>query len=427
MGATCSHDLLPTAADYCDDILQHGVQDDIHLQVWAPDARQHCLRLYAPVKVSHHLDGISVSASEKNINPGPFHQLLIEDAEIGHGPDLALVYQGTSLQSMADLGYLYPLDQCNLSADDWTSAIFQQRQWGLPFELDVFVLFYSKSVLRALGWDNTRIDQLPDNIASGAFTLSDLLTVAREALDNRLVKPGFAVTLHEDNFPSTMQVFQSYGGRLSSNRKHRKLNERALELTYGLFQQLSAANLMHYAITQPGYSNISNRFTMRDALASGRILFAHTVASERTRILLDHVETEAILNDNLGMALLPTDQRQPGAMMGFMGSYVILSEQATGKTHQQAACEVLMALTDSDYRQQHALSTSQVAPLHDGLWVPPALPDLSLSQLRHTHASHQEFQSFKDQVNDMTARLTRDSIAVHQAAALTARQLTSLK
>ena len=138
------------------------------------------------------------------------------------------------------------------------------------------MLFYSKRILRKLGWDKARIDSFPNDIADGTFTLNDMITVARYAMEAGIVNEGFAFTVHEQRFYSAMHLLTSLSGQLSSQPNTIDTNRKALTNVFEYYEQLRDFDLMHPAISQPGISNVSNRFSIRDALANGKILFAHT-------------------------------------------------------------------------------------------------------------------------------------------------------
>ena len=406
----------PTAADYCNIAPSTISPGDQLLEVWAPDARQHCLRLYAPVIASAKLDGVTAVAVEKNINANPFHKLLISAAQSQQAPDIAFMYNGTVLQQLADSGYLYSLANCNLS--DPLSPAMPQREWSYPFELEVLMLFYSKRILRDLGWSETQIDRFPTDLGSGTINLDDLLTIALEALSAGAVKPGFAFTVHDQRFYTAMHIFRSFGGKLSDEPQRS-----ALFNTYRFYERLRNDNLMHPALSQPQIASVTNRFSLRDALANGRILFAHTVTSEWTRMLLDHTTSSSDLQDNIGIALFPSINEGGSAMMSTLGSYVVFSEKATGKPYQQQACAVIRQIASSELHQQHATNTTQVAPSMNAPWLPSVLPPVAHDRLHHVNQLQQPFDRLHAHINQMTESIAEATITAEQAAALSHRTM----
>ena len=413
--------LPPTAADYCGIGVAEKDPDDIELTVWAPDARQHCLRFYAPVLAARQIDRINVTAVEHNVNEEPFRLLLANAASNQRAPDIAFVLNGPFIDQLAAEGYLHPLDTCNLPVTDWTNAIYPQRSWAQPFETEALMLFYSKTILRKLGWNESHIENLPREIYNQSITLDDLLLIARSAVDTGVVKKGFAFSTHEGRFYTTMHFYNLMKGNHDNSAALQKTTKAALTKTYGYYKLLRDQALMHPAISQGEFSNVTNRFSIRDALANGRLLFAHTVTSEWTRMLLDHVNNDTALKNNVGIALFPGDQKGGSFMLSAMGSYVIFSERATGKKNQDAACGVLHRIARSNLHRQHAVNTSQPAPEQSGIWSPPQLPALNLENMYYGYSPQAGFLDFVTQVNNITAALATSEISVNQAATQTER------
>lgn len=424
----------PSAADYCEVNPPTPQVDDTILNVWAPDARQHCMRFYAPVSVAQGVNGITVVAAEKNINTIPFLDLLYKASSTREAPDLAFIPDNNTIGALADAGHLYPLNNCNLSVNDWNENIFTQRDWGYPFEIEVQLLFYSKQALRRIGWTEEQIANLPADIISGDFLINDLITIARQAIDLNAVRPGFAFTVHEKQYFSALQLLSSFAESKNRDTSDREVLYSNLYKAFSLYEQLRENELMHPAISQGNYANVTNRYSIRDALAHGKILFAHTVSSEWKRMVLDHIMDESRLLDNIGIALWPSQSRastdvntpKGSAILNFIGSYVIFSENASGKTNQAASCRVLEQLAKSDLHRQHATNTSQVAPEANGVWVPEALPEFTMNDILSMEPSFKA-PGFFEHLNEMTSRIANNTVSIDQATALTVRKFQPIR
>jgi ABC-type glycerol-3-phosphate transport system substrate-binding protein len=376
--------------------------------------------MYAPVLAAGKLPGISVTAIEKNINTGPFLDLIKNATANQNAPDIAFIPNGPALAELAANGDLIPMDKCGIKTDDWSGNIYPNRHWAHPFESEVLMLFYSKVALRQLGWNNADIENLPTQIANNAITFEDLLSIAQRAIDSGAVKKGFAFTVHENRFDSTMLLYQIAGGKLV---KGSLANKEALLSTFQYYEKLHKPELMHPAISQDAISSVTNRFALRDALAHGRILFALTVTSEWSRMLLDHSATLADLQQNVGISLFPSAATNGAAIMSAMGSYVVFSKNATGRNHQAAACRVIRTLAASDFHKQHAVRTSQPVPDGNAIWSPPQLPALTLKNILYTHTEQADHQHLPTRLNEITARIATSDISAEQALVLNRQQL----
>lgn len=415
----------PSSADYCDITPRPAQPGDVVLTVWAYAARQHCLLLYTPVLAAKQVDGVSITAIEKNMNSAPYREHFRKVMEDRQAPDIGYFSHGTLLK-FADQGYLYPMENCNIRQTVWNGGIAQLSEWGYPIEVDVLMLFYSKRILEKLSWDKSSIEQFPQDITKGTVTLNDILNIARTAIDTGLAEKGFGFVFQEARFHAAMSFFKSNGGIFSSEMQQVDSNKRAFLETYRIYEQLRDGGILHPAFSQPEFSNIYNRMSIRDAIAHGRIPFAYTSVSEWKRMLLDqNIEDESWLHENIGIALLPPVNRtDPGsAVTRHIGAYAILSEKATGKNNQATACKIIRAIESSNLHKQHATRTSQVAPTVNSVWSPAVLPSLSPTNLQQSLVHHPNFAAFREHVVNILSQLANAKITAEQAATLSARLL----
>ena len=104
------------------------------------------------------------------------------------------------------MGMLAPLDACvsahaefaNVRQDAWLAAPVRGQVWGVPVAADTDTLFFSKTLLRRMGWSEARIGDLPQQILEGAFTRDDMRRTAEDAVRRGIVRPGFGVWEDQD-------------------------------------------------------------------------------------------------------------------------------------------------------------------------------------------------------------------------------------
>ena len=64
----------------------------------------------------------------------------------------------------------------------WQATEWNSERWGIPQDAEVRLLYYSKPILRKLGWSDEKIENLPTQITKGEFTWLDMLQVAKQAI-----------------------------------------------------------------------------------------------------------------------------------------------------------------------------------------------------------------------------------------------------
>ncbi len=428
---TAGCDLLPrppppTSADYCGVDVTAPSNEDNTLHIWAPAPRQHCLRLYALYEASQSLPDISVIPVEKNINSTPYFNLIKSAAEKGNAPDIAFYYNGSKLEKLIENGYLYPLEKCKSHTARWNPDLYIQGKWSLPFEVDANVLFYSKVLLRETGWSENDINKLPDRIAAGEFTLKDLTEVAIHALNNGIVEKGYAYLPPEQIFYPLMGIYNALGGQHDLQNLPFSIDKAILEKTFDYYLNLHHKGLLHKAATQRNFSNLSNRLTVRDAIAHGRILFAVASSSEWKRMQLDHISQEDVLSHNIGMALLPALNNDSAGRVAIrsIGSHFIFNQKATGRENQQQSCKLLQQLHKTRLVHAHAVNTSQVIPVFNSLLPTGKTPQIQSIDISMAKGHQPEFVSFYHSVVNALAAVIDGQITTEDAAAIATSQYT---
>ena len=431
----------PSSADYCGISLTELAAPPAHetvLELWASAPRQHCLRGYAPwlAAKAHPELGISVNVRAHNVNDDPFRDDLLAAAAQGRAPDLAFVYH-YAIPPLVEQGYLVPLDECRqqaglrqLADELWTVFSPDGQAWGVPFELETIVLNYNKAMLRQLGWSQPQIDQLPAQIASGEFTLANLLRVAQQAVSSGVIDAGLAFIPHPGQRHAIVDLHRAFGGRLIDPTSGQLVIDRAaLQQTFAFLESLHTHRLIDPGFTLFSFSTWGNNTLIRDGMAHGRILFWQAYASDWQQMVMDYTDNEAeaaALYQAVGSALLPAgDANQAGSMLGVdLNQYVIFAEKATGRRHQQTACRLLAALHTTQLPQLHADKTSQLAVTSNGIALPTYWQTMGLQKVVWRPDRHPDFNPIYSRVlAEMATTVERGEQSAAAATAITLERL----
>jgi len=139
----------------------------------------------------------------------------------GEAPDIYLTGH-EDIGFLAENGYIIPLDDYleeywdviyyDIFPTLWDAVKYKGKIWAVPQDTEARPMYFRKDVLRALGWSEEEINELPKKIQSGEFTLYDLLKLAQEAKDAGLVERGVLHRVKEgyDYF----QFYLGFGGKL---------------------------------------------------------------------------------------------------------------------------------------------------------------------------------------------------------------------
>jgi len=96
----------------------------------------------------------------------------------------------------------------------WTSTKLDGKIWGVPQDAEARPMYYSKPLLRELGWSDQDIESLDERVASGEFTWQDMLDTAAEAVEKGIVEPGDGWWHRPANGPDFLYYYYGAGGEI---------------------------------------------------------------------------------------------------------------------------------------------------------------------------------------------------------------------
>ena len=96
----------------------------------------------------------------------------------------------------------------------WASTELNDRRWAVPQDSEARPMYYRKDLLAQLGWSQGEIDGLPAAVASGGFTMEDMLDTAAEAVDKGVVDSGKGWSHRPENGPDFLMFYYAAGGEI---------------------------------------------------------------------------------------------------------------------------------------------------------------------------------------------------------------------
>ncbi|MFQ5943847.1 MAG: extracellular solute-binding protein [Anaerolineales bacterium] len=96
----------------------------------------------------------------------------------------------------------------------WTSTEFKGRRYGVPQDAEARPMYFSKLLLREMGWSEDEIASLPDRVASGEYTWQDMLDTAEEAVVAGIVEEGNGWWHRPSNGPDFLYYYFGAGGEI---------------------------------------------------------------------------------------------------------------------------------------------------------------------------------------------------------------------
>lgn len=149
---------------------------------------------------------------------------------------------------LADGNYILPLDELKKSKEYsdvfstlWDSVTYKGHIWGALQDTEARPVFYNKDVLRKLGWSEEQINNLPEKVKNGEFTLDDMTKLAEEAEAKGLVQFGI---IHRPVDGSDFHVMvYNFGGKLYDPEENKiVLDKKAVEKQLNYYYEIAQKN-----------------------------------------------------------------------------------------------------------------------------------------------------------------------------------------
>ena len=151
-----------------------------------------------------------------------FKQGVTLGAEAGTAPSI-VVTSHLDIAPWSTAGYIVPVEDY-VDLDAWPLsnvypnlmeiASYGGTQWGIPQDAESRPFFFWRETLEGIGYSEDDIDALPGKVASGEYTLANVLEDAKKALDMGLIEEGYGFYPRPSNGPDYAQFYQSFGGEL---------------------------------------------------------------------------------------------------------------------------------------------------------------------------------------------------------------------
>ncbi len=240
-----------------------AVAEDINITVWAGGSNDADSYRWESIEMAadmlereYALQGeelnITVEAKRDFGGWDEFKQAVTLAAEAGTAPAI-VVTSHLDIAPWSQAGYIVPVEDY-LDLDAWPLndiypnlmqiAAYDGVQWGLPQDAESRPFFFWKETMKGIGYSDADIDALPAKVASGEYTLQNVLVDAKKAVDMGLVEEGYGFYPRVSNGPDFAQFYQSFGGTLQDPETGKLiLDKAAMEEMYQFFVDAVAAGV----------------------------------------------------------------------------------------------------------------------------------------------------------------------------------------
>ncbi len=164
---------------------------------------------------------VALEAIQDDASWGDYKTEFELASDAGEAPDI-IVSGHEHIGDWATAGFLYDITNevgkypefADVIDSLWTATKLNGSIWGVPQDAEARPMYYSKPLLRQLGWSDEDINNLSDRVASGDFTFQDMLDTAAEAVAKGVVEPGDGWWHRPSNGPDFLYYYYGAGGEV---------------------------------------------------------------------------------------------------------------------------------------------------------------------------------------------------------------------
>ncbi len=256
----------------------------------------------------------------------------------------------------------------------WRALQYRGKVWGVPQDTEARVLFFSKPLLREMGFDDARMAGLVRDINSGAFTLDDMLALARSAVDAGVVPAGRGYWPRPTRGGDHLQKYRAFGGSIMEESSGRLVADRAALARWFTFQR----RIVTSGVTPKNYPG-TEWGIWHNTVTRNQVLFWEGGIWNWSRWADQYVSElggRGYLETNVGYAWPPAANKgEIPASLSHPLVYLITTPAASGQQQQELALRLLAHMTTPELNTRHAVESSHLAILKSQLSYPPYRED----------------------------------------------------
>jgi inositol-phosphate transport system substrate-binding protein len=367
---------------------------------------------------------------------GDYKKKFLLAADSGQAPDIILSGH-EDIAPWGQAGYIVPLDDMINAKPDaykdiipalWEAVTWNGKRWGIPQDTEARPLYYNKKKLAELGWSQADIDSLPDRITKGEWTLDDMITTAKQAIEKGVVKAGHGYYHRPSKGSDFYQYYFAYGGELQDKASGKLLFDKQAAQQWFAFQR----RVVQEGITPKNMLGMEGKI-WAETVTSGDVLFWNAGTWSFADWAKNYAKDkggENYLLGFVGWALQPSGVKGKGGVtLSHPLVYMVSSAKASGEEQQQQAFDTITAATTPELNNKHAIGSTHLAILKTQLDKPDYKANRMLTSaaymLDHTRflPNNPNFGTYDDVVFRLMSAAENGEMAPEQAVAAAADEL----
>ena len=259
----------------------------------------------------------------------------------------------------------------------WASTELNGKRWGVPQDAEARPLYFRKDLLLQLeGWTQARVDSLPADLASGAFTWEDMLDTAEAAVAAGVVDEGNGWWHRPVNGNDFLYYYYSAGGELLDDSGALIFDQAAALQVYELVGGAVDRGILSDTLLGTSWADWNS------TVANGNVLFVFGGSWQWSDWAVNYVvdpDGEQYLFDNLGFGPIPAlaaGTNEPTTL-----THPLLYMVSSGSENPDLALMVISKATTKELNTEYALASGHLAILTSQADYEPYTSSVFLSEV----------------------------------------------
>lgn len=256
--------------------------------------------------------------------------------------------------------YILPLDELKEmdSYKDvypllWDAVTYNGHIWAALQDTEARPVYYSKNILREIGWSDEEIESLPEKVREGEFTLDDLMDTAEEAMEKGAAKYGI---IHRPVVgPDFQLMLYLFGGTMYDHNEGKLVFDKpAVKKQLEFYHEISERGLIPDGLLGMEWTNTHQMVVNEETLFYfGGIWNVFNWSEDEFHKELGKVDGEWV-EENLGMMLVPAPEKggEPKTLSQPY-TYTISSQTE----HKDLILRLLEIVIEPEYQTVHNIET----------------------------------------------------------------------
>jgi inositol-phosphate transport system substrate-binding protein len=302
---------------------------------------------------------LELTLIQDNIDWGDYKQEFVLASQANAAPDIILSGH-EDIGAWAASGLVIPLEDLiaqypqfeDVVPNLWDSMKYDGTIYGVPQDAEARPIFYSKLLLRDLGWSEEDIESLPQRVADGEYTFADMLATAQEAIDAGVIEEGNGYWHRGSNGFDWLMYYYGEGGEITDEAGNLIWDSAAILKVYELL-----ASLPESGVTRPDMIGLSGNDVWHPTVAAAdQVLFAQggtwNWGAWANQFVADRGGNDYLL-PNIGLMLFPALDAGKALTLTHPLVYMISAESE----HPDVAMALIAAVTTPEANNRHAIDS----------------------------------------------------------------------